>query len=216
MPTLPETPAPFQLIADHVVLDFVNTQDVRVGPGDELDGLPRYRDLLRFSEESGLISREETDLLVRKASDYKGDLALLEGLALRGSLAQVFKKIIEARVLAARGEEEAAEPHEVFVNLVAGKAKEAYSARVLDWTGELSARRLEWTVDRVQAQLPVSRLALAAVDLLTSRDVDQVRTCADPTCGWLFMDRSKNHRRRWCDMTVCGNRMKARRFKARE
>jgi predicted RNA-binding Zn ribbon-like protein len=35
------------------------------------------------------------------------------------------------------------------------------------------------------------------------------------TCRWLFLDTSKNHTRRWCNMRVCGNRMKARRFHAR-
>ena len=34
-------------------------------------------------------------------------------------------------------------------------------------------------------------------------------------CSWLFLDMSKNRSRRWCDMKVCGNRAKARRFSAR-
>ena len=42
----------------------------------------------------------------------------------------------------------------------------------------------------------------------------QVGMCAGDRCGWLFVDTSKNHSRRWCDMKICGNRMKARRFKA--
>ena len=32
-----------------------------------------------------------------------------------------------------------------------------------------------------------------------------------PNCGWLFLDRSRNSSRLWCDMTVCGNRHKAKR-----
>jgi predicted RNA-binding Zn ribbon-like protein len=51
----------------------------------------------------------------------------------------------------------------------------------------------------------------AAVELLTSEDIMRVRTCADETCAWLFLDRTKNQRRRWCDMKTCGNRVKARR-----
>ncbi len=42
-----------------------------------------------------------------------------------------------------------------------------------------------------------------------------VRACGADTCRWLFLDTSKNHTRRWCNMKVCGNRMKARRFQAR-
>jgi predicted RNA-binding Zn ribbon-like protein len=41
-----------------------------------------------------------------------------------------------------------------------------------------------------------------------------LRVCEKPDCRWLFLDTSKNHSRRWCDMKICGNRMKARRFKA--
>jgi predicted RNA-binding Zn ribbon-like protein len=38
-----------------------------------------------------------------------------------------------------------------------------------------------------------------------------VRECSGDTCGWLFVDTSRNHSRRWCDMEDCGNRAKARR-----
>src|SRR5437867_266741 len=41
------------------------------------------------------------------------------------------------------------------------------------------------------------------------------RACAADTCEWLFLDRTKNRTRRWCDMKICGNRAKARRFRAR-
>jgi len=56
----------------------------------------------------------------------------------------------------------------------------------------------------------------AAADLLTSPDAGRVRECGSDTCSWLFLDRSKNGTRRWCDMAVCGNRAKARRHYARE
>jgi hypothetical protein len=52
-------------------------------------------------------------------------------------------------------------------------------------------------------------------DLLTSPDVARVRECDASNCAWLFLDRSKNRTRRWCDMKVCGNRDKARRYRAR-
>jgi len=43
----------------------------------------------------------------------------------------------------------------------------------------------------------------------------RVRSCGNRRCGWLFVDRSPNGRRRWCDPKACGNRMKVRRFRAR-
>ena len=51
----------------------------------------------------------------------------------------------------------------------------------------------------------------AAADLLASGPLERVRECAAPACAWLFLDQSRNGSRRWCDMSVCGNRAKARR-----
>jgi predicted RNA-binding Zn ribbon-like protein len=51
----------------------------------------------------------------------------------------------------------------------------------------------------------------AAADLATSAELSRIRECGSDTCFWLFLDRSKNGTRRWCDMKVCGNRAKARR-----
>jgi predicted RNA-binding Zn ribbon-like protein len=56
---------------------------------------------------------------------------------------------------------------------------------------------------------PVAR---SAAELLSSESVDRVRECASSTCTWLFIDDSRNRRRRWCDMASCGNRAKARRY----
>jgi predicted RNA-binding Zn ribbon-like protein len=55
-------------------------------------------------------------------------------------------------------------------------------------------------------------IAQAAADLLLSDDLSYVRECAADDCAWLFMDKTKNHGRRWCDMKTCGNRDKARRY----
>ena len=52
----------------------------------------------------------------------------------------------------------------------------------------------------------------SAAELLASDELKKVKTCADPACGWLFLDVSRNRRRRWCDMQDCGNRAKASRF----
>jgi len=53
-----------------------------------------------------------------------------------------------------------------------------------------------------------------AAELLTSSEIERIRRCAGSGCAWLFIDRSKNQTRRWCDMSVCGNRIKARRHYA--
>jgi predicted RNA-binding Zn ribbon-like protein len=52
-------------------------------------------------------------------------------------------------------------------------------------------------------------LAVSALSLLQADTVARLRIC--PNCSWLFLDRSRNSSRRWCDMAVCGNRQKASR-----
>jgi predicted RNA-binding Zn ribbon-like protein len=63
--------------------------------------------------------------------------------------------------------------------------------------------KLDWILN------PVIR---SAADLLISEEFSRIKKCADPTCGWLFLDISRNRSRRWCDMRDCGNRAKASRF----
>ncbi|MEE8370997.1 MAG: CGNR zinc finger domain-containing protein [Sphingomonadales bacterium] len=53
-------------------------------------------------------------------------------------------------------------------------------------------------------------MAASAARLLLGNDRACVKECGN--CAWLFLDTSKNKRRRWCSMKTCGNRAKARRF----
>src|SRR2546425_557101 len=63
---------------------------------------------------------------------------------------------------------------------------------------------------------PLWEIARSAADLLTSGERDRVKECASTTCEWVFLDKSRNRSRRWCDMSDCGNRAKARRFHAKK
>src|ERR671930_579256 len=70
------------------------------------------------------------------------------------------------------------------------------------------ANGFAWVADDVLAPVVWS-----AAELLTSGPLERVRECpGDDTCGWLFLDTSRNGSRRWCDMRTCGNRAKARRY----
>lgn len=50
--------------------------------------------------------------------------------------------------------------------------------------------------------------AMSALRLISPQRGGALKIC--PNCEWLFLDRSKNRSRAWCDMAVCGNRVKAR------
>ena len=90
--------------------------------------------------------------------------------------------------------------------------KEASKHLQLRWTGEKLVRELPHS--SALPELPLWLLSLSAAELMTSEQMQLLRACGSPECRWLFVDTSKNHTRRWCDMKICGNRMKARRFKA--
>lgn len=61
----------------------------------------------------------------------------------------------------------------------------------------------------------IVRIAAAAAHLITEADFRYVRNCEGPTCTLYFLDVSKNHKRRWCTMEICGNRAKAAAFRNR-
>ncbi len=71
----------------------------------------------------------------------------------------------------------------------------------------------DWELDiRSGAALAVLAPVLwSAGDLLASGKLAKVRRCANPECLYLFLDDSRAGKRRWCTMSSCGNRAKARR-----
>lgn len=81
-----------------------------------------------------------------------------------------------------------------------------------------AAQRYGWRWVGLDEQLTsmLWPVAVSAAGLLTSPQLVRLRDCANTACGWLFIDRSKNASRRWCDMGECGNRAKARRFRERQ
>lgn len=68
-----------------------------------------------------------------------------------------------------------------------------------------------WNQEEARLDRVLFPVARAAATLLTSPDLARARKCAGDGCGWLFIDKSRNQSRRWCDMSDCGNRAKARR-----
>ena len=67
-----------------------------------------------------------------------------------------------------------------------------------------------------QAGADTLGLILVQLHALASADkLDRMKTCADPDCRWIFLDRSKPGSRRWCSSAGCGNRQKTRAYRLR-
>ena len=83
------------------------------------------------------------------------------------------------------------------------------------------------TTDKVHVQLERRRkiesvhqllapVAEAAAELLAMDDFTNIRRCESPECVLWFYDRTKGHKRRWCSMSICGNRHKVSSFRKRQ
>jgi predicted RNA-binding Zn ribbon-like protein len=85
----------------------------------------------------------------------------------------------------------------------------AWASQSLEFDGQM-----HWRDDAHNASLPLKRIALDALDLTSDPPVTQLRRCANTSsCGWLFLDTSKNQRRRWCAMETCGTAVKMKRYR---
>ena len=197
------TPRPFELIAGHVALDLVNTLDERFRENGPEERLSSYEDLLRFTTQSELLSERQARKLKRADTSQTERTQILNQVReLRETLADVAYAQLDGK----EASEQSLAALEAFFKQAASHRSLAVDNLQVTWS---------WSGLGRQAAAPLWLLAQAAADLLLSEDATQLRCCASDTCRWLFLDTSKNRTRRWCDMKVCGNRMKARRFQAR-
>ncbi len=61
----------------------------------------------------------------------------------------------------------------------------------------------------------LASLTQPLVAAIATGETGRFRVCANDGCRWVFEDTSRGGRRRWCDMSSCGNRAKVRRFRSK-
>ena len=198
-------PEPFKLYAGHPALELVNTLDMRFS-GQTVDLIPTYKDLLRLTTQLQLLTAEQARKLARTVGEEEARRVLASTAELREARARVLYGRIDGTI---DGTRPPAGPLKIL--------EQQFHAAALHRRLLAGESHLEWSWSGVEreAEIPLWMLAQAASDLLVSSDAELIKDCGDPTCRWLFLDVSKNHTRRWCDMKTCGNRMKARRHHAR-
>jgi predicted RNA-binding Zn ribbon-like protein len=199
--------APFDLCAGHPVLDLVNTLDNRFrADNGPVELLQDYAALLRFMEQSGLLGGAQVRALTQRTGKADAATSIESARELREAAAGVLYAVVEGSA-----------PLPTDVRRLERHFQNARQRQELVWAPSAEGSEFAWGWDSVQteADLPVWILSLQTSALLTSDAMSRLRSCGSETCRWLFLDTSKNHTRRWCDMKVCGNRMKARRFHAR-
>jgi predicted RNA-binding Zn ribbon-like protein len=197
--------APFAFIGGRLWLDFVNTDDARLGL--RMDTIADFGRFVAWLAASNVLDAERASALTRRAVAQPSGAAaaLVETRRVRAAL----------RILAERGRTDAGE-----------RAREATLEEINRVLGRsVGTRRIEALPDGGYARsfVPVGDafsgliipIVESAVDTLVRGELVRIRSCADRRCPRVFIDDTKSRTRRWCDMRTCGNRAKATRARRR-
>ena len=188
-----------ELEALQLCLSFANTQKWHAS-AHPVEQIGSYAELLEWARGAGLIGEAQMQRLNETAAQQPGaaEAVFQSALALREAIYRIFTDLAHARP-----------SEESDLGLLNSALSDALMHARVDAVGD----EFEWgwsgggQLDRI-----VWPIARSAGELLTSPWRARVGQCADDRgCGWLFIDTSKNHSRRWCDINDCGNRAKARR-----
>ena len=192
-----EARQPFLFVGNHLALDFVNTQMIVKGTPTDL--LESFEDLVSWVVEAKLLSKSEAESIGAEL-DREETISLLE---------QAKRLRTTLRLLAERIATRKAIPDSVIAVL-----NEILSLR----PGYPQLVRTKKGFERhfhspaAQPQTLLVPIAEAASDLLCLIDFALIKKCANAACILYFYDTTKNHRRNWCSMQLCGNRMKVAAF----
>jgi len=205
-------PYAFELSGGAPCLDFVNTLGNRLGPEPLEEHMERYEDVIEFARQTGALgdSAAETLRAAARARPADAARALERAIALRESLHAIFDAL-------AAGER----PAEADLAGLNEELAPALAHARLEKRGERYA--LAWEDPRVAAEgsgaAPLDRplwpIAHSAMELLLEADLSRIGECESDTCGFLFLDTTRNRSRRWCDTRICGNRARVRRHRRR-
>jgi predicted RNA-binding Zn ribbon-like protein len=191
----------FELTGGALCLDFANTMGDR--PLRTEEHLVRWSDLLAWAVQASIVSPREVSALKRWAigAGQAAEAALDEAKDLRETIYRIFAAIAAGRSVPAA--DVATLNRWLGASLAHLKAVPANGGFEWGWEASADPRRLLWPI------------VWSAGGLLVSDEWTEVRECASDRCSWLFVDRSRTKKRRWCSMRTCGNRAKVHRFQQR-
>ena len=190
------TLATLELVGGNPCLDFVNTVNSRAEP--EHDYFAAYTDVIDWAGMVKLLTPAQVRSLKQQATaeTAEADRVLEKILEAREGLYRVFSATADG-----------SDPKEADLTAIAQLYQEAVANGRLVRTGGQFA--FHWKPEKDLAGI-LWLIMAEAHSLLSSQALSQVKEC--PSCGWLFLDTSKNQSRRWCSMNTCGARDKMRRY----
>ena len=204
LPDLPSRAGSLDLIADDLALNFANTESGRGFPSHQ-NHFREAANVVEWLRHAKALPVEEADWLQTRVAERAGSRRAISWRR-RSRFATAMHDIGVALGHRAKPPEAALASLSALHARCVAKAELAPGASSCRW---------QWSVRASPVEAALGPIALAAVRLFTEGDFARIRECGGHACGWLFYDRSKNNRRRWCEMEVCGNRAKQRRLAAR-
>jgi len=189
----PSKPPPY-LVADHLALDFLNS--ICAPTGEMIDWLDTGEEALNWLIASQAVEKSDVEHL--QAPEFS---------QLLNKTADTLKKYREdLRIKLLSRKQEDLDAIFLDLNSILEKDTLYYSIQ----NGETSAgKSLNIRREYVSPDQLILPIAHAVADLICNQNYDRIRNCDGPTCTIEFLDTSKNGKRRWCSMQVCGNRAKA-------
>ncbi len=191
--------------AGDLSLNYANTKDWHASR-KPVENLKSYADLVEWGVKAGLITGEKADQLNQAATNQPNLAAYMydRAIQLREAIYHIFSHHYSHQPIP-----------DPDLALFTDEVCMALSHVHLETVG--NEFRWQLPSDQLDANLILWPVVRAAADLLTSEQAAHVRQCEDDRgCGYLFIDQTKNHSRRWCSMESCGNRAKARRHYSRK
>lgn len=185
----------FDHTAGRVCLDYLNT--ISQYEPDRGEDFQTFADVVEWAREFELADGDEA-ARVLELPEAVQEAGRRKAVELRRTLRRM-------AVALADGDPVRAEDAKLFGSWV-GEALSG--ARMFEDGGGV---RWEWAA---RGSTPGSLLwpvVLDAAELFTSEAVKRVAACAADDCDWVFLRRARGRQRRWCSMSDCGNRAKARR-----
>ena len=202
--TTNDTRPPAMFIAGDPSLDFLNSIGTPVDT--VVEWLADGEDLMAWLERAELVPPEAAATI--RANCFPGELDAVTAQA------RALREWFRAFVFVHRGRSLRPESlHELEPLNRILERDDAYGAivvRTLDGLGQSTASGLEWSTLR-RWRTPDSLLlpiAHAIANFVTSEDLSRVKACEKSPCTLFFLDRTRGQARRWCSMTLCGNRAK--------
>jgi len=200
----PSRAGSLDLVGGELAWDFTNTSSARGLPAHQ-EHLRDFDTLMQWVEHARVMAPSDCAHLRAALSGHprRARHAFARAIELRELIWMIGTALAEQRPVPARSLDVLSAAHAEYLRHAEMRMRLGSYIWVFDPRRDILAAIL-------------GPITLSALTLVMEKDLLRTRRCAGQECGWLFFDTTKNNRRRWCEMRVCGNRAKVRAIRDRQ